>query len=194
MIERVKLETNEILDLGYAKIYIDPKPLEEFTEDHLEELISSDYYSSNSNFLQWNFYWIILSENKDKGKLIKDIEGEEKYARRYVLTIKEYQKFLKRFPIYDKTKAGKVIMFHNARLGQKMTEAFDEFKRDWENTIFLHASVLNMYSALDMLEMFDYLRAQVLYGKNLIASFSIEEEMNLFKKKFGFLGSNYIER
>lgn len=57
-------------------------------DEYYEIILNKDYYSSDG-YLQWNFYYYFISDEpqiKLKSKIKREIEKNESYARKYVLT------------------------------------------------------------------------------------------------------------
>src|SRR5690554_6548739 len=62
-------------------------------EDYQEKLISKEFYS-NPGSLQWNYYLFMLNDQLSDSEVL-DIEGDDKYARKYVLDQREFIEFFK---------------------------------------------------------------------------------------------------
>lgn len=62
---------------------------------YLKSLFVEDYYS-NSGYLQWNFYLILLYNSDDvvDSKRIRDIERNDDFARKFIINYKDLDNWL----------------------------------------------------------------------------------------------------
>lgn len=66
-------------------------------KDYQENLLSKEYYSNNSNNLQWNYYLLLFQDDLDKGKKL-EIEKNDRYARKFIFTESEFKDYFKLEP------------------------------------------------------------------------------------------------
>lgn len=89
----------EIIERGYAIIYVDRKGESLNEDDYTTKDMITDYYK-NSGFLQWNFYLIVAEEAVEDQKT--KIEQNETYTRKYVMPESEIDSFVaSMFPLMN---------------------------------------------------------------------------------------------
>ena len=196
------------IDRGYAVIYVDddnelisldPNKGHDYTTNDIQNA-----YYKIPGAIQWNYYTIIPKDDSNSHILteekIKEIEKNECYSRKYVIDRYEIDKFIKEYFPENLNIDSKVILvtgdsYINSRckLSKSVKHSYCEFVSSFNRD----------YNSLTTLRMMDELRARLLTNtwqydekidKTLIVYFytHIEDEINLFQKKFEFLGDNFI--
>ena len=78
----------------WLELIDDAKNLEQYIESKLQQ----DYYN-NAGYLQWNYYYVFISGNQKIEQNIdkkRQIEKDELYARKYIMTLVQLEEWLKR--------------------------------------------------------------------------------------------------
>ena len=178
------------IDKGYAVIYIDDENLLSNSEDYVNDEIISAYYDTPGS-LQWNYYIIIPKVIKDlSAEQIKDIESNDKYARKYIIDNDKIDEFLnERFPSFNMEDCTFTLV-----TGESYIEArvkLDKINIEGPNNSIC-SSLHRQYNSMDTLEKMDIIRAEMIITRRYTYYYThMEREISWIRKKFDFLGENF---
>jgi len=86
----------QVLYLDFTDKWLDFKDSTEDLEQYLENIIQSDYYR-NEGYLQWNYYYTFISKSdkiNNNNQLKDKIERDQLYARKYIMTLTDFEDWL----------------------------------------------------------------------------------------------------
>lgn len=193
------------IDKGYAIIYIDDEnefhnilkysninSLKEDIESYFDTVLSSDFYSSPQNYLQWNFY-VMVSSDGLSDEAIKIVRENDKYARIVFMNLSHYctieNQIAGEFPDYNPSKIKQVNLVVRDSKYEANRFVFSEMNKSTE-VGYIRDSFLLDYNEMTTIQMLDEDRILLLLGtcKTYTYYTHISWEASIFKKKFGFLG------
>jgi hypothetical protein len=191
----------EIITKPYAVIYVDKEGECLKEQDYSPFSLIGSYYK-NSGFLQWNYYLIISKKIVEKSEnvklfnggvdeLIKHIENNDKYTRKFVINENDIQSFINSlFPDfkYGENCKGKMYLIKGYNWKDAVINANDK-KQTLKSHGIIAMSIGSKYRDISLMETLtemDKLRALLIKNPEMDVIYytHIDEEYYLAKKKF----------
>lgn len=107
----------------YYLDYSEDRITTDLLSDFQEKLLSTDYYN-NSGFLQWNYYLLFIRESIEESAKL-DIEKNDIYSRKFLLTPQEFESFFSYQKTDDLVQADVVVQWKETLRNANLHEVFN---------------------------------------------------------------------